>query len=410
MRSKRSCKLYTQVDQGEDWLRRYQGKRPVMACVLGFTETGLIPGISAAGATPDDRRYTAIADAEFLYKGPQATPTYALPPLQAGVSPVLISRAVVEQQAIPVYLFNAGLPQPPAVPHIDLQGSPARCLSSGQALDLAIVEHLLQQGLIWGEKLATDVGTGYLILAECVVGGTTTALAVLSGLGIPAAGKVNSSHPTCNHDQKWTLVQQGLHRFSWSSSVNSSFLIPNSQPPIPDPRSPIPLVAAIGDPMQIVVAGMAIAASRSCGVMLAGGTQMLAVYALAAAIAQSECLTWQPEQIVIGTTRWVAEDPTGDTVGLASIVGTVPLIATQLSFASACWPQLQRYEAGFVKEGVGAGGCAIAASLYQGWGQAELLQAIEALVKQYQQVTLNSPTSLHHDGANDGANNECAEK
>ena len=32
--------------------------------------------------------------------------------------------------------------------------------------------------------------------------------------------------------------------------------------------------------MQIVVAGMAIAASVRAGVMLAGGTQMLAVYAL----------------------------------------------------------------------------------------------------------------------------------
>jgi len=33
---------------------------------------------------------------------------------------VLISRAVVEALEIPVYLFNAGLPQPPDVPAIDL--------------------------------------------------------------------------------------------------------------------------------------------------------------------------------------------------------------------------------------------------------------------------------------------------
>jgi len=41
---------------------------------------------------------------------------------------VLISRAVVEALEIPVYLFNAGLPQPPVVPAIDLGGTPARCL------------------------------------------------------------------------------------------------------------------------------------------------------------------------------------------------------------------------------------------------------------------------------------------
>lgn len=385
-------KTYTQIPQGERWLKQYQGKRPILACVLGFTETGLIPGISAAGATPADRRYTAIADAEFLYNGPQVAPTHPLPPLQAGASPVLISRAIVEQQDLPIYLFNAGLPHPPTVPNIDLQGTPARCLSSGQALDRAIVEHLLQQGLIWGEKLATEVETGYLILAECVVGGTTTALAVLSGLGIPAAGKVNSSHPTCNHDQKWALVQQGLQRANWASA--------------PPPPSPLSLIAAIGDPMQIVVAGMTIAASRSCGVLLAGGTQMLAVYALAETIARSECLTWQPERIVIGTTRWVAEDPTGDTVGLANVVGSVPLVATQLSFATSRWQQLQMYEAGFVKEGVGAGGCAIAASLHQGWGQPKLLRAIEDLAERCQQVTLNLPTIMH----DESANNECVGK
>ena len=52
----------------------------------------------------------------------------------------------------------------------------------------------------------------YLILGECVVGGTTTALAILTGLGIEAVGKVNSSHPVCNHEQKWAVVQAGLEK------------------------------------------------------------------------------------------------------------------------------------------------------------------------------------------------------
>jgi NaMN:DMB phosphoribosyltransferase len=130
------------------------------------------------------------------------------------------------------------------------------------------------------------------------------------------------------------------------------------------------------------------------------------VYALANAIAQAERLDWNPEQIVVGTTRWVAEDPTGNTVGLANLIGSVPLIATQLSFATAGWPQLQKYEAGFVKEGVGAGGCAIAASLYQGWGQNELLQAIENLAARSQELKLNSAT----DRPDEGINSERAEK
>lgn len=132
--------------------------------------------------------------------------------------------------------------------------------------------------------------------------------------------------------------------------------------------------------MQIALAGMAIAASRTKGVMLAGGTQMLAVYALIKAIVKVYELKWQPQAIVVGTTRWVAEDPTGNTVELAEMIGSVPLLATQLSFANSRYDQLRAYEQGYVKEGMGAGGCAIAAHLTQGWHQTQLLQAIEALV------------------------------
>jgi len=362
-------RCYTELKQGQQWMQRYQGQKPLFACVLGFTETGLIPGISAAGATPAHRQFTAIADAEFLVNGPQPEPAFPLPPLQAGASPVLITRSIVQALEIPVWILNAGLPRPPAIPAIDLGGKPARCLSSGEALPLPIVRSLLQQGLDWGKQLAEQVGAGYVILGECVVGGTTTALAVLTGLGIAAKGKVNSSHPTCNHQQKWNLVQAGLQRVNLqlqSKSLRQAY-------------SPLELVAAIGDPMQVAVAGMAIAASRKTGVLLAGGTQMLAVYALARAIAQYHQLSWQPDQIIVGTTRWVAEDPTGNTVGLAQEIGSIPLMATQLCLKASRWASLRLYEQGFVKEGVGAGGCAIGASLSYGWHQPDLLRTIDKL-------------------------------
>ncbi len=395
-------RIYTQIKRGEEWITRYRGCSAVFACVLGFTETCLIPGISAAGCTPEDRKYTACADAEFLYYGPRKKPQYPLPPLLAGASPVIISRAVVEALKIPLYLFNAGLPQPPAVPAIDLGGTIARCASLGEAMELATVQHLLEQGLLWGQRLSTFIQNGYLILGECVVGGTTTALAILTALGIPAVGLVNSSHPACNHAQKWGVVQAGLERAGMGSrewGVGSGELgntIPYSLLPTPYSPDPLQLVAAVGDPMQVVVAGMALAASRSCGVLLAGGTQMLAVYALMSAIAQAYALSWRPEEVVVGTTRWVAEDPTGGTVKLAQLIGrsnnsipdgvSPPLLATGLSFADSRYPQLQAYEQGFVKEGMGAGGTCIAAHLIQDWQQHQLLEAIEALLERYRQI------------------------
>ena len=348
-------KIYTQLKKAQDWLENYRGKCPVFACVLGFTETGLIPNISAAGASPEARKYTAIADAEFLATGKNLS--FPLPQLVAGASPVLISRAVVAAQELPLFIFDAGLAIAPTISAIALGGKPAQCLSTGQALPMETVMQLFGQGLVWGEKLAQS--GAYVILSECVVGGTTTALAVLTALGIAAKDKVNSSHSICNHAQKWELVQAGLQNL--------------------DPQAnPFEVVAAVGDPMQIAVAGMAIAASRQAGVLLAGGTQMLAVYALARAIANYQKLGWNPTAIAIGTTRWVAEDPTGKTVDLALTVGDVPLLATQLSFADSKFSQLRAYEQGFVKEGVGAGGAAIAAHLYQNWTQEKLLMAIES--------------------------------
>lgn len=360
-----------QMDSAEQWMVRFQGKRPVFACILGFTETALIPGISAAGATPQDRRTTALADAEFLYSGPQTHPTYPLPPLTVGVSPAFITRAVIQSQSLPMYVFNAGLLETPTIPHIDLQGDIARCVSTGQALTNKTVNHLFQMGLQWGDRLAQDVPNSYLILGECVVGGTTTALSVLTGLGWPAMGKVNSSHPACNHQQKQEIVIAGLRKLGPCHRSKKSNYHPGK------------IIAAVGDPMQPVVAGMAIAASKTCGVLLAGGTQMLAIYALIKDWTMWDSLPWDPKNIVVGTTQWVANDPTGDTLGLAHELQS-PFLVTQLKFQTSKYPQLKKYEEGFVKEGVGAGGCAISASLYQNWTNDQIVEAIEHLLGDYQ--------------------------
>ena len=366
--------LYTQLQQGQNWLRRYQGKKSSFACILGFTATGLIRGISAAGATPQDREYTAIADAEFLLTGVQTHPKYPLPYLHTGVSPVFISRAVIESLAIPSYIFNAGLLHQPSVETIDLGGTKANCLSSGQAMAIKTVQDLFDAGWQWGAKLAAT--TDYLIIGECVVGGTTTALALLMGLGIEAAGMVNSSHPQCNHAQKLSLVQEGLKKAKFIKTAQGI--------------DPFSVVAAVGDPMQIVAAGMAMAASLRGGVILAGGTQMLAVYALIKAIADYYTLEVQWQEIVVGTTRWVAEDATGNTIKLARLIEGVPLLATGLHFYTSKYPGFRAYERGYVKEGVGAGGCAISAHLAQGWTPIQLVTVIEKLFIKYRNLRRDS--------------------
>ncbi|WP_324281975.1 TIGR00303 family protein [Cyanobacterium aponinum UTEX 3221] len=361
---KNDIKIYTQLEQGKRWLNKYINCLPLFTCTLGFTNTALIEGISTAGATVDSRRYTALADAEFLVKGVQTKSIFPLPPLDVGISPTFISRAVVEKFNLPVIIFNAGLLQSPSVANIDLGGKSANCVSTGKALPLDTVKHLYQEGLKWGKILAQQTEDSYLILSECVVGGTTTALAVLTALGIEAQDKVNSSHPVCNHQQKWEIVSRGLKNSKYNFN------------------DPLEIIAAVGDPMQIVVSAIALSASKTVGVMLAGGTQMLAIYALIKALNRYYNLETCLDNIIVGTTRWVAEDTTGDTVGLAQLIGDVSVCATQLNFSNSRFPSLQVYEQGFVKEGVGAGGSAIASHLL-GMTKEELLSAIEKIILQF---------------------------
>lgn len=137
--------------------------------------------------------------------------------------------------------------------------------------------------------------------------------------------------------------------------------------------------------MQVAVVAMTLAASRWTGVLLGGGTQMLAVYALAHRWAAQDCLNWTPQAIAIGTTRWVTVDPTAQTHRLPQRLipddpEGPPFFAADLNFADATFSALRVYEEGFVKEGVGAGASAIAASLYGELSQQDTLTAIESLM------------------------------
>lgn len=306
---------------------------------------------------------TAVADAEFIYDGPTSAPQYPLPPLQAGVSPALLTRAMISGLELPVYLFNAGLPRSPSVPHLDLNGSVARCVSSGQALAPGVVEQLFKAGLRWGETLGRRFAHSYLIVGECVVAGTTTAQAVLTALGFDVGGLMGSSHPTCNHKQKMSLIETGLT--DWSEDR--------------DGRRVWDAIATVGDPMQPFALGLTLAASNNSGVLLAGGSQMIAIYTMLQQLGTQ--YPWNPKNVVIGTTRWIVNDATSQFLKLADTVPTPPIMSSHFSLKASRYPQLTIFDKGYVKEGVGAGGCLIAGHLYQNWSQAKTLQAMEAILE-----------------------------
>ncbi|WP_411876095.1 nicotinate mononucleotide-dependent phosphoribosyltransferase CobT [Vulcanococcus limneticus] len=327
--------------------------------LLAGTDTAAVSGISAAGATPESRRWTAAADAELLLLGPAAQRPHALPPLPAGVTPALIAQVVVAQLGLDPLVVDLGAPVAPAIPHLRLVGDPARCLSGGQALEPQRVERLLALGRRWGAHLARQPARP-LLLAECVPGGTTTAQAVLTGLGLPVQGLVSGSLRTPAHALKAELVARGLA----AAGLPSAGCLPQGQ--LSERRAHVlSVLAAVGDPMQVLAAALALEAGhRGVPVLLAGGSQMAAVLALALALAAPEQRPRLAASVAIGTTAWVAGEAGSDLVALLERIGrqwsVEPLaFAAGLRFGDCARAELRDYERGYVKEGVGAGGLAL---------------------------------------------------
>ena len=330
--------------------------------LLAATDTAAVPGISAAGASPQSRLGTAAADAELLLLGPGGRRCHALPPLPAGVSPALISHVVLSQLGLleRTRVLDLGCAIAAAVPHLRLPGlesaGPARCLSTGQALAPARVAALVQRGSAWGRRWDPAEP---LLLAECVPGGTTTALAVLEGLGVAAAGLVSGSLRQPAHGLKAALVAQGLAAASFEAADLTGVAHP------PAFADPLNVLAALGDPMQAFAAGLVgAAAARGTPVLLAGGSQMAAVLALALALAEPGQRPALADRLVVATTAWVAEEAGSNLALLLERIGARWQVRPRLEVAALRFhgcgsAALRDYERGYVKEGVGAGGLAL---------------------------------------------------
>ena len=328
---------------------------PDLLLLLAATRTAEQEGISAAGATAAARRTTALADAELLLKGPLVAPRWPLPTLPAGVSPALLSHAVAARLGLQPQVAAMGLMRQPDFDHVRLESSdlgPADCLSSGAAMPLDRVNHLWRQGEQLGAGLQRP-----LVLAECVPGGTTTAQAVLTALGFEVGDLISGSARQPPQRLKSALVAQGLQKAGLMEGCSAEAVL-----------------AAVGDPFQVVATGLLVGAVRSHQpVLLGGGSQMLAVLALALHALPTLAGASLLRQVLVGTTAWLADE--GASAGgispldrLVDAIGTrfgasLAVLASGVHFDHSAHQALRDYELGYVKEGVGAGALLLLAQL-----------------------------------------------
>ncbi len=320
------------------FLEEIEGKNPLFICTIGTTETGKISGISAAGANPEFTDYTPPADAELLLLG-RCKSIAGVPITPDGIpTPALITMSALHLADIPVLIASGGVKIKPQIPFLDFGGSPGRDIRTGNSVDN--VAEVIERAKIAGLHLAKTID--YLVIGESIPGGTTTALGVLSALGVKAEGKVSSTLPENPHSLKAETVRAGL------KAAGESFgsLADN----------PVKAISCVGDPMMAAFSGLVVGAASQVPVLLAGGTQMSAILALVNALNPDVLCN-----LAIGTTRWVAKDKSSDLKGIITQFCNVPVLAADLNFGCSRFPGLQIYETGLVKEGVGAGGASIAA-------------------------------------------------
>lgn len=355
----------------------------------GGTATSDCAGISAAGASANDRRFTPALDAEALIAG-RTFSAEQLPVSPEGIaSPVVISRAIVQELLkIDSLIIDAGCFVRPAVDCLRFADLPAQCLSSGAAMKKEHAVSLFEQGVALGKQLSLKHDS--LVLAECVPGGTTTALAVLKALGHGVEGMTSSSLPTANHAQKLELVLAGLRNCGLSAT---DFI-----------RDPLLAVAAVGDPVQASLAGVVVGASQRIPILMGGGSQMLAIWALVQKLNLAHKFGVETENLFVLSTKWVGFDPSAAVGKLAQVLGA-PFAVANPNFRNSKHTGLQAYEDGHVKEGAGAG-AALCVSFMKDLSHDTVLNAIDSeydrlinrLGLEDQIAFFDAPAILNQDG------------
>jgi uncharacterized protein (TIGR00303 family) len=337
-------------------------KNSVFVCVISYTATSEVPGLTVAGANPELVKYTSPADSEFLYYG-RCKCINVVPATPDGKpTPALITRAALQLAKIPFLVVDAGAKVKPSIPYVSFGLEPGRNIVKENAMDMQSVKQAFDNGVLLGRQLAglSDL----VVVGESIPGGTTTTLAMLSALGIDARFKVSSSMPENPHDLKNRVVASAMERAGVAFGGMSS---------------PFEAIATFGDPMMPSVAGIAHGAlAGESRVMLAGGTQMTAIVAILKRLGKPL------KDLCIGTTSYVAQDPSSDLKGLVRAASReVPVLSCDLHLGESSKPGLQAFAKGFVKEGVGAGGVSIAAML-KSKGRITGKKLLRAIEKEYE--------------------------
>lgn len=354
-------------------LSRFKSDKSTFIFVISYTETSTIPGLTVAGANTELLKYTPAADAEYLHYG-RCKSINEIPATPDGKpTPAIITKTALDLSNIPISVVDSGSQIKPILPYVNVNSSIGKNIMIEQGMELERVLENYEMGKLIGKQVSKVNET--LIIGESIPGGTTTALGVLQALGIDAYNRVSSSMPDNPNDLKNKIVQKALLR----SKIKTGDC----------KNDPFRAISNLGDPLMPTIIGLVEEITlNNKKIILAGGTQMCCIVALLKSLNIN-----LKNNVCIGTTSYIINDKKADVLGLIDqITDDFPIYYIDLNLENSNKKGLKSYSEGFVKEGAGAGGNAIAAFL----NNEQLTQKIflDKLEDNYKK-TIEEPALLH---------------
>ncbi|MBL6970127.1 MAG: TIGR00303 family protein [Campylobacterales bacterium] len=340
-----------------DFVESLRGKKATFLIALSTTRTIQIDGITQAGI-PGLIHLTPTLDIEFVCSG-QIRCLDNIAQTPKGVpTPALMTRAVhILNPYSNIEILDLGMDTKPKLDYFecyDFEMKPSGSIDNGADIDAM---DIFQQGVEFGKNYKCK--DDYIILAESVPAGTTTAAATALALGYDCKDKFSSSFKNVPNDIKEITIAKALEN-------------------IKDKKDLFERVGQVADNMLIFNAGFILGCSyNQTKIVLAGGTQMAAVLLLVNSIVNYMGGKLDSKNLALCTTKWVAEDKNSDIKGLLEMLDfNINAYYADFDFSLSSHCALKLYDQGEAKEGVGAGG-ALMYGFLNGLSKEKIIKQIE---------------------------------
>jgi uncharacterized protein (TIGR00303 family) len=322
-----------------DFIESLRGKSATFMLALSNSNTINIEGITQAGI-PGFIYLTPTLDAEFMCVGEVRCLENIAETPKGVPTPALMSRAVhLLKPFHNIELLNLGLQVVPRINYFtqyNFDITPSGSIDSGANIN---AQEVFQKGVEFGQNYQPK--SDYIILAESVPSGTTTASATALALGYDTKGLFSSSFKNVPNNIKEETINKALDN-------------------IKDEDDLFDILGKVSDNMLIFNAGFILGLNGKIKIVLAGGTQMAGVLLVVNSVLEIMSGKMDTSNIALCTTKWVAKDENSNIKALLEMLDfEVNGYFADFDFSLSKHPALKLYDQGEAKEGVGAGGALV---------------------------------------------------